>query len=116
VSSVAEEEVVGRLESFGVPRENLFLVHGDDESEGLIMLWHPEIGARYIIIERDSLAKACYAYLFQHGARRFASELQLLEAARTEQWPGWDTCEDLLRARKAVEYLHARQAPPADRA
>jgi hypothetical protein len=100
MSLVADEKVVTRLNSLGVPTENLFLLPGDGDAEGSIVLWHPEIGARFVVIENDELARACYAYLLGHGARRFASCQQFLEAAAAEKWPGWNTCEPALRSQK----------------
>src|SRR5689334_10389798 len=100
MSLVADEVVETRLNSLGVPRENLFLLLPDGDAEGMIVLWHPEIGARFVIIEKDELARACYSYLREHGARGFASCQQLLEAAAAEKWPGWDTCADALRYHK----------------
>src|SRR4051794_35764278 len=98
MSAVTAEEVMARLDSLGLPRENMLLLSGDAGQEGLIAFWHPEFGARFLIIENDALAGACYAYLLNRGARRFASGGELVQAAAAEKWPGWDTCEPSLRA------------------
>ena|ERR1700733_302779 len=87
-----DEQAKLQLESLGVPPENLFLLTGDDD-EGLIALWHPEIGMRFVIIENDVLAKACTRRLLQQGARQFDSTEQLLETASREKWPGWELCQ-----------------------
>ncbi len=98
MSLVPDEQVVARLGSVGVPPENFFVLPGDSEGEGLIAFWHPEVGVRFLIIENDALAKACYEYLLVRGARRFTSGDEIGQAAAAEKWPGWDTCDEAVRA------------------
>lgn len=92
--------MVTRLGSLGVPPENIFLLPTESKSEGPIGFWHPDVGFRYLILESDELAKACYTYLLNRGARRFDTDEELYRAAAVEKWPGWDTCDDAVRARR----------------
>jgi hypothetical protein len=94
----SNEQVIAQFASIGVPIEKFFVV-GDDPDESLIAYWHPEVGARYLSIEKDEIASACYHYLVHRGARRFASGDEIWQAAAAEKWPGWDTCADAERAR-----------------
>jgi hypothetical protein len=100
MSPVTDEQVVARLGSLGVSPEHVFVVPGDAEGEGLIAFWHPEVGARFLILENDALAKACYEYLLRRGARRFTSGDEIGQTAAAEKWPGWDTCDEAVRARR----------------
>jgi hypothetical protein len=93
MSSVTREQVEQRIRGWGVPIGNVFIIAKENEEEGLIAFWHPQIGARTVIIEKEDMGRACYDYLRGIGVRRFASFLELLEAASLEKWPGWDTCE-----------------------
>ena len=97
MSPVTDDQVVSRLDSLGVSPENLFIFPSESEIGGLIGFWHPEIGFRYLILENDDLAKKCYTYLLNRGARRFDTEAELNQAIVTEKWPGWDTCDDAVR-------------------
>ena len=99
MSPVTDEQVVAQLGFFGLPLENFFVFPGESGIGGLIGLSHPAIGFRYLILEDDELAKACYAYLLNRGARQFNTEKELNQAIATEKWPGWDTCDDAARAR-----------------
>ncbi|MFO0852427.1 MAG: hypothetical protein U0871_28280 [Gemmataceae bacterium] len=100
MSLVTDEQVVTRLGSIGVPPESLFVVNGDSEGEGLIAFWHPEVGVRFLILENDALAKACYEYLLRQGVRQFTSGDEIGQTAAAERWPGWDTCDEAIRARR----------------
>lgn len=106
MSTVTREQVVERVAGLG-PLQNVFLIT-DNDSYGLPIIWHPEIGFRYLVIERDDLAHAVYDYLREAGVRRFKSEGELLEAQRSERWEGWDTCDDSRRIRQAMEELARR--------
>jgi hypothetical protein len=100
MSLITDEQVAACLESLGVPSEYIFLLPVPSESRGLIGFWHPEVGFRYLILENDDLAKACYAYLLNRGARRFFTNDELRHAIATEKWLGWDTCADAVRDRQ----------------
>jgi len=98
------------------PLTNVFLIGEDSGTSGLPIVWYPEIGFRYLLLEKDELAAAVKEYLRAQGVRRFASETDLAEAHRNEQWPGWDTCADYVRIKEALEQLQRRtttQAPAA---
>jgi len=99
MSSTIHEQAVAVLDSYGLPPENMFLLPGDSENEGLIVFWYPQIGMRFLILENDALATACYLHLREREARRFDSPEQILSAAAAEKWPGWDTCEPSLQHR-----------------
>ena len=101
MSLITDGQIADRLNSLGVPSEYFFLfpVEGS-EIGGLIGFWHPEIGFRYLILENPDLAKACYTYLLNNGARRFSTEEELSQAMATEKWLGWDTCADAVRDRQ----------------
>ena len=77
MASITEEQVVACIDSFGLPPENMFFFPVESEAEGLIGLWYPESGFRYLIIENDELAKACYTYLLNRGARKFRTTEEL---------------------------------------
>jgi len=101
MSSVTDEQVLARFTSLGVSLDHVFMVPSvDAEDEGLIAFWHPEVGVRFLILENDTLAEACYAFLRRRGARRFASGDDILQTAGVEKWPGWDSCDDAVRARQ----------------
>jgi hypothetical protein len=104
MSALTREQVLQRIAGFG-PLENVFLITGDDDTHGLPMVWYPEIGLRYVIIEKDDLAKAVHDYLRQAGVRRFKSESEVSEALETEKWEGWDTCADYRRIKAVMEDL-----------
>jgi hypothetical protein len=95
--SATHEQALMRLESLGIPLDDMSLLGGDSEGEGLIAFWHPEIGFRFLILENEALAKACYKYLLERGNRLFHSSEQLLQSATREKWPGWDTGEAFLQ-------------------
>jgi hypothetical protein len=103
MSSVTDEQVAAELESLDLPLENMFLLPAESVGWGLIALWYPEFGLRILILEKAEVAKACYEYLLQRGARQFDSMEQILQAAATEKWPGWDTCEPYLKLRDQAE-------------
>jgi hypothetical protein len=90
------------------PLQNVFLIAADDDTFGLPIVWHPEIGLRYVIIEKNDLAHAVYDYLREAGVRRFKSETELGEAQRREQWEGWNTCSDFRRMQQAMEEVGER--------
>jgi hypothetical protein len=98
--SVTNEQVLDRLESLGIPFDKMYLLPSDPEDEGLIAFWYPEIGLRFLILENELLAKACYRYLLERGNRAFNSSEQLLQTAAKERWPGWDTCEPFIQERR----------------
>jgi hypothetical protein len=97
MSTVTREQVLERIAGFG-PLQNVFLIAKNDDSLGLPIIWHPEIGLRYIIIENDALGQAVYEYLRDEArVRRFKSEQEVSEAMYREKWEGWDTCDDYRR-------------------
>jgi hypothetical protein len=100
MSLITDEQVVARLNSLGVPLEYIFVLPIESQNRGLIGFWHQEIGFRYLIIENDKVADACYTYLQNRGARRFNTNEELEQAIATEKWPGWDTCADAVRGRQ----------------
>jgi hypothetical protein len=105
MATVTREQVLKRVAGFG-PLQNVFLVAEDNDTLGSPIVWYPEIGLRYLIIENDDLAQAVYEYLrFEAKVRRFQSERQVSEAIYEEKWEGWDTCEDYRRTRQAMEEL-----------
>ncbi len=95
--SATHAQILARLGSLGVPLENMFLLPSESGDEGLIALWYPEIGLRLLILENESLAKACYKHLLDRGNRIFDSCEQLRRTAAKERWPGWDTCEPFIQ-------------------
>jgi hypothetical protein len=97
MSLITDEQVVARLNSLGVPLEYIFVLPIESQKRGLIGFWHQEIGFRYLIIENDEVANACYTYLLNRGARLFNTDEELRQALATEKWPGWDTCADAVR-------------------
>jgi predicted Mrr-cat superfamily restriction endonuclease len=105
MSTVTQEQVLHYVAALG-PLQNVFLVGKDNGTLGLPIIWYPEIGLRYAVIENDVLAQAVYAYLRDEAkVRRFDTERQVSEAMFKEKWEGWDTCEDSLRMRRATEAL-----------
>ena len=99
MSPTTDEEAAAQLSIPGVPPEYVFVLPVNSETGGLIGFWHPEIGFRYLIIENDAMARACYRYLLKRGARGFNTEEELRRAIASEKWPGWDTCADAVRDR-----------------
>jgi hypothetical protein len=105
MSTVTREQVLERVAGLG-PLQNVFLIAGDDDPLGLPIIWYPEIGLRYVIIEKGDLAQAVYQYLrCEAGVRRFKSEREVVEAMSKEKWAGWDACDDYRRTRQAMEEL-----------
>jgi hypothetical protein len=105
MSIVTREQVLDRVAGLG-PLQNVFLLAEDDATFGLPIIWHAEIGLRYLIIENDDLAQAVYEYLrYEAKVRRFRSERQVSEAMYKEKWEGWDTCDDYRRMQKAMDEL-----------
>src|ERR1700721_2822973 len=107
MSAVADDQVRAELSSIGIPLDNFFTIPSDSEERGLIAFWHPEVGVRYLILEKDNLANACYRYLLKHGARRFSSGNEIGQTAVAEKWPGWDTCADAVRDRQVRDSTQA---------
>jgi hypothetical protein len=108
MSTLSRKEVLERVAGLG-PLENVFLVTGANDTRGLPLIWFPEIGLRYLIIEKDDLAQAVSEYLrYEAKVRRFKSDLEVQEAMRREKWEGWDTCEDYRRMQKVMEELSNR--------
>jgi len=103
--TITREQVLERVAGLGVPLANVFLIADDDEPEGTIAIWYPEIGIRSLVIEKDGLARAVYRYFHEVGVRRFQSWKDLQEAQKTEKWPGWDTCADWRRVQQVAEEL-----------
>jgi hypothetical protein len=103
MSTVTHEQVLERVAGLG-PLQNIFLIAEDNESLGLPIIWYPEIGLRYVIIENGDLAQAVYEYLrYEARVRRFKSEREVSEAMYKEKWEGWDTCDDYRRTRHAMD-------------
>jgi len=111
---VTHEQVERRLHSMGLPMENMFLITEESENDGIMVLWYPEIGARELLIENDELAMACYAYLLNHGARKFVSWEDFGRALAAEKWPGWDTCEPSAQGGRKAENQPDGDIPRAD--
>lgn len=104
MSTLTREQVLECLTKY-VPLGNFFLLGEENEIGESIMYWHPQIGLRYLIIEKDDLGLAALRFLREVGVRRFKSELEVSEAMRSEKWEGWDTCADYIRIKKSVEEL-----------
>jgi hypothetical protein len=105
MTTVTRERVLERVAELG-PLQNVFLVAGIDDTFALPMIWHPEIGLRYLVIEDDGLAQAVYEYLrYEAKVRRFESERQVSDAMYEERWQGWDTCADYRRMQQAIEEM-----------
>ncbi len=102
MSTVTREQVLEQVEGLG-PRHNVFLIGGDDEALGGILVWLPEIGLREFIFEQDDMAFAIYKLLRDAGVRRFESWDHLREAETREKWEGWDTCDDYRRMQQTME-------------
>jgi hypothetical protein len=101
MKTVTREQVLERVTGLG-PLQNVFVIAQDDDRLGLPIIWFPEIGLRYVLIENDELAQAVYEYLrYEAKVRRFRSERQVPEAMYKERWEGWDTCDDCRRAQQA---------------
>jgi hypothetical protein len=108
MATVTREKVLERVAALG-PLQNVFLVAEDDETLGLPIIWYPEIGLRYLIIENDGLAQAVYQYLrYEAKVRRFKSEQQVSEAMYKEKWEGWDSCGDYRRMQQAMQKMAKR--------
>jgi hypothetical protein len=75
------------------------------------MVWWPEVGLRYIIIENNDLAHAVFEYLREAGVRRFKSEREVTEAMYKEKWEGWDTSEDYRRLQQSLVELGKKRSP-----
>jgi hypothetical protein len=99
MTPITDEQVEAKFASIGVPLENFFVLPIESTGGGLIGFWHPEIGFRLLILEKEDWAKACYAYLLKRGARQFASDEDISKAIYAEKWPRWDTCAAALRHR-----------------
>jgi hypothetical protein len=107
MSTVTREQLLEKIAGLG-PLENVFVIAEDDNDRGLPLIWYPEIGFRYLIIEKDDLAQAVHDYLRQARVRRFKSATEVSELCRTEKWAGWDTCADCQRMQQKEAY-HARK-------
>ena len=108
MSTVTREQVLERVAGLG-PLQNVFLVIGDDDTRGLPLIWYPEIGLRYLIIEKEDVAQAVAEYLrYEANVRRFKSGLEVSEAMYKEKWVGWDTCADYRRMQQAMGELAKR--------
>jgi hypothetical protein len=107
MADVTREQVLEQVAGLG-PLSNVSLITTGNNADGLPIVWYPEIGFRYLIIEKDDLARAVHRYLWEAGVRRFKSEAELLEAQRGEKWEGWDTCADYRRMQQAMEGLAKR--------
>jgi|SRR6516225_2150333 hypothetical protein len=96
---VTPEQVEQRVHSLRLPLENMFLITDNKAEKGIIVLWFPEFGAREWGIENDELWMACFAYLRDHGARKFASWDEFRKACAAEKWEGgkkwlgWDSSQ-----------------------
>jgi hypothetical protein len=109
MSTVTREQVLERIAGFG-PLRNVFLITKDEDTFGIPIIWYPEIGLRYVIIEKDDLAQAVYDYLCEAGVRQFNSEEELAEAQQREKWEGWDSCEDWRRWQQAAAELARKRS------
>lgn len=110
MSPVTHEQVLERITGLGLPLENIFTIaDNENDPQGVIAFWHPEVGLRGLIIEKDDLARGVYNYLLREAkVRRFKSWQELIEAMSKEKWEGWDTCADYRRMQKAMEELSKR--------
>ena len=110
MSTVTREQVLERVTGLGLPLENFFIIADDeDDPQGVVAFWHPEIGLRGLIIEKDDLARGVYNYLLHEAkVRCFKSWQELTEAMYHEKWPGWDTCDDYRRMQQAMDELANR--------
>src|SRR4051812_26055321 len=106
--NVTREQELEQLEGLE-SLQNVFLIGEDTDSFGLPMIWFPEIGLRYLLIENGELAQAVSDYLREAGVRRFKSEREVSEALHNEKWEGWDTCADYVRLKPMLEELHSKQ-------
>jgi hypothetical protein len=100
MSAISDAQVKTELGSIGIPLDNFFTIPGESEDRGLIAFWYPEIGVRYLILEDNAVAQACYRYLQMRGVRRFLSGDDIVQSSNSEKWPGWDTCSDAIRDRR----------------
>jgi hypothetical protein len=108
MTTVNREQVLERVAGLG-PLQNVFLIAEDNDTFGLPMIWYPEIGLRYLVIENDGLAQAVYDYLrYEAKVRRFKSERQVSDAMYKEKWEGWNTCADYRRMQQAMEDIARR--------
>ena len=89
VRTYSDIDVAEELGNYGVPLDAYSLV-GEAPHE-LPAFWLPEIGFRYLVIEDDELSRACADFLARRGARRFRDAAEMLSAACSERWPGWDS-------------------------
>jgi hypothetical protein len=108
MSAVSQEQLFETVAGLG-PLHNVFVVAEDNDTLGLPIIWYPEIGLRYLLIENDDLAQAVYDYLRDEAkVRRFKSEQEVLEALYREKWEGWNTCDDYRRTQQTAAELAAR--------
>jgi len=106
--SVTTEQAAEKVNRLGVSLTNIFIIQDDNETDGEIVIWYPEVGFRTLIIENNAMAAACYGYLRDNvGVRRFKSWDDLSEARWNEKWVGWNTCSDYLRHQQDVEELRS---------
>jgi hypothetical protein len=103
--AVPSKQVVEQLAVYGLPLENFFIIADAEDDQGVIAFWHPQVGLRGLIIDKDDLARATYDYLRDAGVRRFRSWDELGAAKQKEKWLGWDTCADWRRHQQALEEL-----------
>jgi hypothetical protein len=110
MSPVTREQVLERITGFGLPLENFYIIADDEnDRQGVIAFWHPEVGLRGLIIEKDDLARGVYNYLLREATvRRFKSWQELTKAMYNEKWEGWDTCDDYRRMQQAMDELAKR--------
>lgn len=98
-----QEQAEELFQSFQLPIEYFVLVGDPAGRYSLPAFWHPEIGLRTLIVEKDDLANAFEEFLLQQGVRQFATAREFSEAVESEKWPGWNTCSDAIRWAQIVE-------------
>ena len=63
---------------------------GETPRHCLVGFWIAAIGARVMLCSDPALGEACIDFLIGQGVRRFTSDEELIETARSENWPGWE--------------------------
>jgi hypothetical protein len=104
-----DQRVISLLNRLGFERQRIFLVGPGESNVTVAVGWIPGIGARVICVEDGTLYQELMDYLIETQSRCFSSFKALHDAARRENWTGWDADELRIRA-----MLQRRDGSPYD--
>jgi hypothetical protein len=68
--------------AFHLPLDHFGLIGALKSGGGLIAIWMPGVGLRFVVIEDDEFAAQCLNYLEQRGVRHYASAQEMIDAFR----------------------------------